>query len=266
MPAALYPLATLGTSSVFPSNWLTTAFVFPPKAFTAPIKQLLDMLSKWPLYLNHGPAIEMWSVVHFPSAFIKSFAPVIFSSFQGVKGVSNCNLLDSGLTTILIPLPSSAGAWYPLSSTANPWDGNSVPWGSDNLTCSPFWLVSVSVIGLKSNLPEIAIAATISGEPTNACVFGFPSARLAKFLLKEWTIVFFSCLLAPSLSHCPIHGPQALVNILVVSNFINESINPSLSAVKRTCSEPGLIPNVALGFSPLLTASSTIEAALVKSS
>ncbi len=29
------------------------------------------------------------------------------------------------------------------------------------------------------------IAATISGEATNACVFGFPSARFAKFLLKE---------------------------------------------------------------------------------
>ena len=29
------------------------------------------------------------------------------------------------------------------------------------------------------------IAATISGEATKAWVFGFPSARLAKFLLKE---------------------------------------------------------------------------------
>jgi len=29
------------------------------------------------------------------------------------------------------------------------------------------------------------MAATISGEPTNACVFGFPSALLEKFLLNE---------------------------------------------------------------------------------
>ena len=130
----------------------------------------------------------------------------------------------------------------------------------------PFSFVRESVIGLKSNLPEIAMAATISGEPTKAWVFGFPSARLAKFLLKECTIVFFSCLSAPFLSHCPIQGPHALVNILVDSNFLNVSINPSLSAVKRTCSEPGLIPKVAFGFKPLLTASSTIDAALVKSS
>ena len=31
----------------------------------------------------------------------------------------------------------------------------------------------------------LASAVTISGEATNACVLGLPSARLAKFLLKE---------------------------------------------------------------------------------
>ena len=74
---------------------------------------------------------------------------------------------------------------------------------------------------------------------------------------------FFS---APGRSHCPIQGPQALVKILVVSNFLKVAINPSLSAVNLTCSEPGFIPKIALGSTPLLTASSTIEAALVKSS
>jgi hypothetical protein len=44
------------------------------------------------------------------------------------------------------------------------------------------------------------------------------------------------------------------------------SINPSLSAVNLTCSEPGLIPKIAFGFTPFATASSTIEAALDKSS
>jgi hypothetical protein len=56
-------------------------------------------------------------------------------------------------------------------------------------------LVIVSIIGLKSNLPEIAIAAVISGEATKAWVFGFPSARFAKFLLKECTILFFGAFL-----------------------------------------------------------------------
>jgi hypothetical protein len=55
----------------------------------------------------------------------------------------------------------------------------------------------------------------------------------------------FSPFSAPSLSHCPIQGPQALVKILAFSNFLNESKKPSLSAVNFTCSEPGLIPKIA---------------------
>ena len=38
--------------------------------------------------------------------------------------------------------------------------------------------------GLKSRLPERATAITISGEVTNAWVFGFPSALLAKVSVK----------------------------------------------------------------------------------
>ena len=61
-------------------------------------------------------------------------------------------------------------------------------------------------------------------------------------------------------------GPQALVKILADSNFLNVSIKPSRSAVYLTCSDPGLIPKIALGLTPLFTASSTMEAARVKSS
>ena len=63
-------------------------------------------------------------------------------------------------------------------------------------------------------------------------------------------LISFSLLLA--YPHCPIHGPQALVKILVDSNFSKVSINPSLSAVYLTCSDPGLIPKIALASSPLL--------------
>jgi len=74
--------------------------------------------------------------------------------------------------------------------------------------------------GLKSNRPDIAIAATISGEATNACVFGLPSARFAKFLLKECTILFFGAFLGSSYrAHCPMHGPHAFVNILAFNFF-----------------------------------------------
>jgi hypothetical protein len=36
---------------------------------------LLLMLSKCPRYFNHGPAIEIWSVVHLPFALINNFKP-----------------------------------------------------------------------------------------------------------------------------------------------------------------------------------------------
>ena len=52
----------------------------------------------------------------------------------------------------------------------------------------------------------------------------------------------------------------------VEPKFLKTSSKPSLSAVYLTCSEPGLIPNIAFGFTPLEIASSTIDAALVKSS
>ena len=111
----------------------------------------------------------------------------------------------------------------------------------------------------------MATAATISGEATKAWVFGFPSARLEKFLLKECMMAFFSCLSAPALAHCPIQGPQALVN-MVASKSSKISSKPSRSAVKRTCSDPGLIPKVALVTSFLSTACLAMEAARDKSS
>ena len=30
------------------------------------------MFSRWPRYFSHGPAAEMWSVVHLPWAFIST--------------------------------------------------------------------------------------------------------------------------------------------------------------------------------------------------
>src|SRR5690606_4095721 len=76
----------------------------------------------------------------------------------------------------------------------------------------------------------------------------------------ECTIVFFSCLSAPSLSHCPIQGPQALVNTFV-PNFSKVSMMPSLSMVYLICSDPGLIPNSAFGVIFLSNACCTIDTA-----
>ena len=172
----------------------------------------------------------MWSVVHLPCALISSLAPLRFCPSQGLKGVNSWSLSELSLTTTCTEDPSSTGSRYPLSLTSKPEGGNSNPVGGSNFTSSPSWFINVSFIGLKSKRPEIATAATISGEATKAWVLGFPSARFEKFLLKEWIIEFFSCLSAPSLAHWPIHGPQALVNILASSSS-KVFKSPSLSAV-----------------------------------
>ena len=108
--------------------------------------------------------------------------------------------------------------------------------------------------------PAIANAVTNSGEATKAWVFGLPSARFAKFRLNEWTIVFFSWFSAPARAHWPIHGPQAFANTSA-PNCSKISIKPSLSIVYLTCSEPGVIVNLAFVLSPLSTACFAIDAA-----
>jgi hypothetical protein len=52
---------------------------------------------------NHGPAIEMWSVVHFPNALINTLAPKIFFPSQGKNGANNCKRSDVSLTETWIP-------------------------------------------------------------------------------------------------------------------------------------------------------------------
>src|SRR5690606_36554575 len=174
----------------------------------APINMLLEILSKCPRYFNQGPAIEMWSVVHLPFALMSSFRPFRSVPSHGANGSNSCKRSEVGDTSTVRLEPSSAGAWYTASSTAKPLVGHSSPEGGSNFTCSPFLFVNVSVTGLNPKSPAMAIAATISGEVTNANVFGLPSARFAKLRLKECTIVFFSSFSAPARSHIPIHGPH----------------------------------------------------------
>ena len=122
-------------------------------------------------------------------------------------------------------------------------------------------MVKVSVIGLKHKSPAIVSAATNSGEATKACVLGLPSFLFAKFRLNDVTIEFGRSGFSVSRFHCPIQGPQAFA--IMVAPTSSNSVNiPSRSAVKRTCSEPGLIINWALTDTPFDFASFTIEAAL----
>ena len=85
--------------------------VFSLKKFTAPINKLLEILSKWPRNFNQGPAIEIWSVVHFPFALINNFNDFKSVPSHAAKGSNNCKRFELGSTAIVTLEPSSAGAW-----------------------------------------------------------------------------------------------------------------------------------------------------------
>ena len=84
--------------------------------------------------------------------------------------------------------------------------------GSSRSTSFPSSFTSLSVSGLKVRSPAIAKAVTISGLATNAWVFGFPSLRFAKFLLKLVMIEFLRFGSSVCLAHCPMQGPQAFAS------------------------------------------------------
>jgi hypothetical protein len=61
---ALYFCMTLGiVSSPLASR---ATLIWPPSSLTAVMSVFSEMLDRWPLNLSHGPAAEMWSVVHLP--------------------------------------------------------------------------------------------------------------------------------------------------------------------------------------------------------
>lgn len=193
---------------------------------------LLEILSKCPRYFNHGPAAEIWSVVHFPFTLIKTTISVKSLPSHLSNGSSNCKRCDFGSTSTFTLLPSDFGASYVSSPVSKPRCGNSSANGFDSLNFFPslpkkyqkkihhkqFFLknfcfnqpVNWSVTGLKSKRPAILSAVTNSGDVTKACVAGFASLRPVKLRLYEVTIVFLSPFLMSLRSHCPIHGPQAL--------------------------------------------------------
>ena len=213
-----------------------TLLVSPLKAFTAPISILSEIFSRCPRKRSHGPAIEIWSVVHLPCALISNGILSKSVPSQAGNGCSNWSRCEWGFT--LISTFSLLGAIYPSLPSANPFGGNSSPTGSESFTFSPSRFTNTSVSGLKQRSPAIVSAIVNSGEATKAYVFGLPSARLAKLRLKEVTIEFLRVGLSVSRFHWPIQGPQAFA-IIVAPTFSKVPIIPSRSAVARIRSEPG---------------------------
>ena len=62
--------------------------------------------------------------------------------------------------------------------------------------------------------------------------WGFPSLRLAKFLLYEVMMVFLSPCFSARF-HCPMHGPHALARTVAPASS-NVAVKPSRVIVART--------------------------------
>ena len=141
------------------------------------------MFSRWPRYLSHGPAMEMWSVVHLPRALATTSRSSKSAPSQGSKGSSNCRRCEPGATRTSTPEPSAGGATKVSRPGSNPRSGSSTPAGADRRTGLPSGSVSSSAAGSKSMVPARARATTVSGEVTKASVAGSPSLRLGKLRL-----------------------------------------------------------------------------------
>jgi len=72
IPLSLYQRASSGSDASVPVSMLTPWPGSSAKALIAPRKRLSEMLSRWPRKRSHGPAWEMWSVVHLPLALSRT--------------------------------------------------------------------------------------------------------------------------------------------------------------------------------------------------
>ena len=81
--------------------------------------RLFEMLSRWPRYLSHGPAAEMWSVVHLPLILIRTSARSMLFPSHASNGSSSCRrvLFGSTFTDTLLACSTVGGAWYVGSPT-----------------------------------------------------------------------------------------------------------------------------------------------------
>merc|ERR1711962_669223 len=110
MPLSLYCLATSGTPPYAPVSWFFTVFISLFSALIAVMRRLLEMFSKWPLYLSQGPAAEMWSVVHLPSTLMRILMSVKSVPIHLSKGDNSWSLSDVGETSTTTDDPSAGGA------------------------------------------------------------------------------------------------------------------------------------------------------------
>src|SRR5206468_4612139 len=208
----------------------------------------------------------MWSVVVLPLAFRSTGMSLKSWPSHGGHGSISWRRSLLGSTLRVMPLPSAGGVTYVGRPRSKFLGGTSgAVFGGDSLNVLPSTPVSESVSGLNDNLPDSAIAVTISGLPMKFIVVGWPSLRRGKLRLYEVTIVFGTSEASLDRRHWPMHGPQALARTTPLMS-LSDCICPSRSMVARTCSEPGVTRNGTAVFRPCAFACSATSAARLMSS
>mmetsp|Transcript_24095 Transcript_24095/g.75513 ORF Transcript_24095/g.75513 Transcript_24095/m.75513 type:complete len:266 (-) Transcript_24095:1192-1989(-) len=260
MPAALYARAVAGTASKSPDTWLKTLLASPFSSLMAPMSMLLEILSRWPRYLSHGPAMEMWSVVHLPRALMRTLASATSLPSNFWKPARSWRRCEAGSTTTVTLEPSAGGAWKVSMPGSKPFSGSSSPKGESNTISWPSEPTRASFSGLKVRSPAMAKAVTISGEATKQCVAGLPSLRAAKLRLNEVMMELGVPLAMSSRRHWPMQGPHEL-DITVPPASSKIASWPSRAMVARICSEPGEMEKGTLDLIPAASACLATEAA-----
>lgn len=126
----------------------------PVAALVAPIKVLVLIFGRWPLYFNHGPAAEMVSVVHFPVTLYRTRRPERSPDGKGAKGSRRARRSDVGETMTGVEGEGAPAvgrkSGFPISK---PPCGSSAPVGGEKRNSLPDGVVILSVKGLKVVLP-----------------------------------------------------------------------------------------------------------------
>ena len=171
-----------GYERVEPSSWSLPVPASPVKALTAPRNRLPEMFSRWPRYRSHGPAAEMWSVVHLPwalSSTARSTKSLPVPRRERLEQLQPFAVgADVDLTPVRVGRRGEEAGLRPVEALRE--------LVADRLgqpDRSAVDVVSVSVSGSKSSVPARASAITVSGEVTKARVAALPSLRLGKLRL-----------------------------------------------------------------------------------
>ena len=92
---------------------------------TAPISMFSEMFVRCPRNLSHGPAMEMWSVVHLPSALIRTGHPEVVLAVPLLERLEELQALALRVDDDLNRRrrPSAFGAWKMESSMSHPLGG-----------------------------------------------------------------------------------------------------------------------------------------------